>query len=214
MRNRLKKIPSQVYIRYGLLTIPGMVVLVLILIVVRNWVPIPFWLQVTLILLWVAKEVILFPFIWRAYDHTRSEVSRSMIGERGLTRQRLAPAGYIRIQAELWKAEIMTGEPPIEKDEWVRVIEIEGLKLSVVPEKADDRGQRAEDRGQRSEDRGQRTDGRGQRSEGRGRMTDDRGRMTDDRGRMTRLRSPSYAAARRRQNAHPTSNKRSKGFGH
>jgi membrane-bound ClpP family serine protease len=167
MRNRLKKIPSQVYIRYGLLTIPGMVVLVLILIVVRNWVPIPFWLQVTLILLWVAKEIILFPFIWRAYDHTRSEVSRSMIGERGLTRQRLAPAGYIRIQAELWKAEIMTGEPPIEKDEWVRVIEIEGLKLSVVPEKADDRGQKTEDRGQMTDDRGQ------QRTEGRGQKTDD-----------------------------------------
>ena len=134
MRNRLKKIPSQVYIRYGLLTIPGTVILILVLIVVRNWVEIPFWLQVTLICLWIAKEVILFPFIWRAYDHTRSEVSRSMIGERGLTRQKLAPAGYIRVQGELWKAEKMPGEPPIEKDKWVRVIEIEGLKLFVMRE--------------------------------------------------------------------------------
>ena len=156
MRNRFKKIPSRVYIRYGLLTIPGTVVLILVLIVVRNWVEIPFWLQVTFIFLWIAKEIILFPFVWRAYDHTRSEVSRSMIGERGLTRQKLAPAGYIQVQGELWKAEKMPGEPPIEKDKWVRVIDIEGLKLFVIPEKVDDpsslselrRGtQRAEDRG-------------------------------------------------------------------
>jgi membrane-bound ClpP family serine protease len=139
MLNRLKKIPSRVYIRYGLLTIPGTLVLILVMVVVRNWVPIPFWLHGTLIFLWIAKEVILFPFIWRAYDHTRSEGSRSMIGERGLTRQSLAPAGYIRVQGELWKSEKMPEEPPIEKDKWVRIIKIEGLKLFVVPEKADDR---------------------------------------------------------------------------
>jgi len=156
MRNRFKKIPSRVYIRYGLLTIPGTVVLILVLIVVRNWVEIPFWLQVTFIFLWIAKEVILFPFVWRAYDHTRSEVSRSMIGERGLTRQKLAPAGYIRVQGELWKAEKMPGEPPIEKDKWVRVIKIEGLKLSVIPENADDPSSLSELRRgtQRTDDRG------------------------------------------------------------
>ena len=114
---RLKSIPSRVYIRYGLLAIPGTVGLILVLMVVRNWVPIPFWLQVTLIFLWIAKEVILFPFIWRAYDHTRSDVSRSMIGERGRTRQRLAPVGYIQVQGELWKAEKRPTEPPIEKDQ-------------------------------------------------------------------------------------------------
>lgn len=53
---RLKEIPLRVYIRYGLLTIPGTVVLILVLIVVQNWVAIPVWLWVTLILLWIAKE--------------------------------------------------------------------------------------------------------------------------------------------------------------
>jgi membrane-bound ClpP family serine protease len=151
MLNRLKLIPSRVYIRYGLLTIPGTVALILILVVVRNWVPIPFWLQGGLIFLWIAKEVILFPFVWRAYDPSRSEVSGSMIGQRGLTRQSLAPAGYIRVQGELWKAEKMPGAPPIEKDMWVRVIKIEGLKLFVVAEEASDRGRMTEDRCQKAE---------------------------------------------------------------
>lgn len=135
---RLREIPSRVYIKYGLLIIPGTVVLILVLIVVGNWVPIPFWLRVTLIFLWIAKEIILFPFIWRAYDHNRSEVSSPMIGKRGRTRERLAPAGYIQVQSELWKAEIMPGEPSIEKDKWVRIKKMEGLKLFVVPEENED----------------------------------------------------------------------------
>ena len=135
---RFKEIPARVYIRYGLLAIPGTVVLILVLIIAQHWVPIPFWLRITLILLWIAKEVILFPFIWRAYDHNRSEVSSSMIGKRGLTREKLAPVGYIQVQGELWQAEIMPGEPSIEKDKWVRIKNIEGLKLFVVPEETED----------------------------------------------------------------------------
>jgi len=137
MRPRLKEIPSRVYIRYGLLATPGTVVLVLVLIVVQNWVSLPFWLWVTLIFLWIAKEVILFPFTWRAYDSNGSEVSSSMIGERGRTRERLAPTGYIQVQSELWKAEIMPGESSIEKDKWVRILKREGLILFVVPEETE-----------------------------------------------------------------------------
>lgn len=138
MRNRLKEIPLRVYIRYGLLAIPGTVVLILVLMVAQHWVPIPFWLSVTLIALWIVKEIILFPFVWRAYDHARSEVFHSMIGLRGVTQERLAPTGYIRVQGELWKAEEIPGEPPIEKNKWVRVKKIEGLKLYVVPEETED----------------------------------------------------------------------------
>lgn len=146
MWNRLSEIPSRVYIRYGLLMIPGTVALILVLIVVQKWVLIPIWLWVTLILLWITKEVILFPFVWRAYDHTRSEVFHTMIGERGITRERLAPTGYILVQGELWKAEKMVNEPPIEKNKWVQVKKIEGLKLFVVAEETEDRGQMTESR--------------------------------------------------------------------
>ena len=144
MLNRLKEIPSRVYIRYGLLTIPGTVVLILVLIIVQNWVPIPFWLRITLIVLWIAKEVILFPFTWRAYDHAQPEVFHPMIGLRGITKERLAPTGYILVQGERWKAEKIPGEHPIEKNKWVRVKKIEGLKLFVVLEKTEDRRRNAE----------------------------------------------------------------------
>ncbi|MBT8365929.1 MAG: hypothetical protein KJP23_14630 [Deltaproteobacteria bacterium] len=141
---RLKEIPSQVYIRYLLLTIPGTVVLILVLIIAQKWLPIPTWLSLTLILLWIVKEIILFPFVWRAYDHTRSEVNNSMIGTRGITKEKLAPTGYILVQGELWKAEKMFNEPAIEKNKWVQVKKIKGLKLFVVPEGKEVRGQMTE----------------------------------------------------------------------
>ena len=134
MWTKLKNIPIRVYIRYGLLSIPGTVVLVLVLIVVRKWLPLPTGLTVTLVLLWIAKEIILFPFVWRAYDQNRSDVSASMIGRRGITKEKLAPNGYIMVQGELWQAEKMVNEPPIEENKWVQVKKIEGLKLFVVPE--------------------------------------------------------------------------------
>ena len=127
----LKNIPARVYLRYGLLMIPGTTVLVLILIIVQHWVAVPAWLLGLLVFLWIAKEVIMFPFLWRAYDWKQTDDSGSMIGKRGLTTARLAPNGYIKIQGELWRAEIMGCDSPIEKGEWVQVKKVEGLKLFV-----------------------------------------------------------------------------------
>lgn len=158
MKFRLREIPRRVYIRYGLLAIPGTAALVLILIVVRFWVPVPIWLWVTLILLWILKEIFLFPFVWRAYDSGATELTHPMIGLKGVTKERLAPTGYILIQGELWKAEKMVNEPPIEKDRWVRVAKIDGLKLFVVTDSPDDRSLRTEDRRQTTEGREQSTD--------------------------------------------------------
>ena len=146
MWTKLKKIPLRVYIRYGLLSIPGTVVLILVLIVVHKWLPVSIGLTVTLILLWIAKEIILFPLVWRAYDQTQSDVSAAMIGLRGITKEKLAPTGYIMVQGELWKAEKMVNEPPIEKNKWVQVKKIEGLKLFVVPDGTAVRGQMTEKR--------------------------------------------------------------------
>ena len=138
MQTKLRDIPGRVYLRYGLLMIPATAALILVLMVVQHWVSIPIWLWITIISIWIAKEIIIFPFVWRAYDQSRSESAESMIGARGITRERLEPGGYILIQGELWKAEKMDTDPPIEKDRWVRVVNMQGLKLFVVSDSPDD----------------------------------------------------------------------------
>jgi membrane-bound ClpP family serine protease len=42
------------------------------------------------------------------------------------------------VQGELWKAEIVEADQPIESGKFVRVVEMEGLKLFVVPEEPED----------------------------------------------------------------------------
>ena len=138
MPTRLQDIPRRVYIRYGLLCLPGIAAFVLVLVIIQHWLPIPIWLWITLIILWIAKEVILFPFVWRSYDHAPADDSRSMVGRWGVTRDRLAPTGYVLINGELWKAEKLANEAPIEKNQRVQVRQIDGLKLFVALDDAGD----------------------------------------------------------------------------
>ena len=147
---KLRNISRSIYLRYILLNIPEFVAMLLILVVIQYWVVIPVWLFWSIIGFWIVKDVVLFPFIWRAYDWDRTGRSRSMIGVRGIAKERLAPTGYVRVHGELWKAESAEADQPIESGEFVRVVRMDGLKLYVEAEKP--RRQRTEDRGQMTED--------------------------------------------------------------
>ena len=77
--------------------------------------------------------MVLFPFVWRAYDWSRSRDVHSLVGTEGIVEERLAPSGYIRVHGELWQAEIIRESPPIEKGEVVLIQGIRGLVLLVQP---------------------------------------------------------------------------------
>jgi len=124
---------ARVVVRYAVLQVPAVVILVLVLTLVRRWVDLPAWFVWGLVALWVAKDVILFPFVWRAYD---SDDTNSMVGTRGIAEERLAPSGYVRVRGELWQAEVMGDGPPIDRGQRVRVRGICGLKLLVQPDDA------------------------------------------------------------------------------
>jgi hypothetical protein len=61
----------RILVRYILLQIPGTALLVLILIQLSNRFDLPVWSVWGLIAISVAKDVILFPFVWSAYDWDR-----------------------------------------------------------------------------------------------------------------------------------------------
>ncbi|MBS3918787.1 MAG: NfeD family protein [Deltaproteobacteria bacterium] len=82
-------------------------------------------------LLWVVKDAVLFPFVWRAYDRSQERSMQKMIGKKGVAKERLDPSGYIQVHGELWKAELMEGAPPVEEGEPVRVEGIRGRVLLV-----------------------------------------------------------------------------------
>ena len=124
----------KIVVRYTLLQLPGIGLLFIALVLVQRWVVVSDWVFWGSLIVWVAKDIILFPFTWRAYDWESADGARSMVGAQGLTKDRLAPSGFIQIRGELWKAEVWGGGRPIEKGERVRVREMKGLTLLVQPE--------------------------------------------------------------------------------
>ena len=133
MSLKFKQIPKPIYLRYILLNIPGLAAVILILIIIQHWVVLPGWLFWSIIVFWVVKDALLFPFVWRAYDWERPGRSRSMIGERGIAKERLAPAGYVQVHGELWRAVKIDDGPPIEAWQSVKIVKMEGLTLFVEP---------------------------------------------------------------------------------
>jgi len=121
----------RILVRYALLQLPALALLVVILVFVQRWADLPAWVAWGSVAIWVAKDAILYPFVWRAYDWDTPQGANSMVGARGIAKERLAPSGYVQVRGELWKAELMEGSPPLEKGERVRVEGARGLTLIV-----------------------------------------------------------------------------------
>jgi membrane protein implicated in regulation of membrane protease activity len=125
---------ARVVIKYTLLQIPAAILLILVLAEICRRVDLPSWLFWIIIIGWIAKDVLLFPLVWRSYDSKRDEGTHPMKGGRGIAVERLAPTGYVRVGGELWKGRLSEGVFSIEKGQKVNVKEIRGLTVIVEPE--------------------------------------------------------------------------------
>ena len=119
---------KQIILRYSLLQLPEVVLLLLILLLIRQWINIPMWAVWAFTSLLLMINIILYPFVWRAYDKS---VPNRMTGSQGIASDCLSPYGYVHINGELWRAKVMEGHEPIEKGECVMVKDISGLTLIV-----------------------------------------------------------------------------------
>jgi membrane protein implicated in regulation of membrane protease activity len=118
--------------RYFLLQLPGQFFFVLLLFLIRQWVDIPGYLMWVLPALWVLKDIVLFPFLWRYYATDKHPDPSRMIGRKGVALRRLAPDGHVLVQGERWRASIDYGGQPVEKGESICVKAVDGLGLTVV----------------------------------------------------------------------------------
>ena len=121
-----------VVLRYWLFQVPGTALLAIVLLVLRGWLNIPLWLIGVIIGLSIIKDVLLFPLVRHAYDV--SDAGPALIGDSGKAVEPLSPRGYVRVQGELWRAELVQGTRPIATGGTVRVRGIRGMTLLVEPE--------------------------------------------------------------------------------
>ena len=132
-RTLSKEAKRRIVLRYALFQIPDIGILALILFVVHQWVDLSLWLVIGIVSLWMVKYVIVFSFVWRAYDKPRPGDIKSLIGTEGIAEERLDPSGYIRVHGELWRAEVIGKTIPVEKGETVLIERGLGLTLLVKP---------------------------------------------------------------------------------
>jgi membrane protein implicated in regulation of membrane protease activity len=120
----------QVILRYSLLQLLEIVLLLLILALLRQWINIPMWAVGTFTSLLVMINIIIYPFVWRAYD---TNPPNSICGSQGIAADRLSPCGFVRINGELWHAKISDDNSVIAKGEVVTVKDRSGFTLIVQP---------------------------------------------------------------------------------
>jgi membrane protein implicated in regulation of membrane protease activity len=119
--------------RYLLLQLPDAALTALVLYGLYRWAGISAELAGGLFVLWVVAHIAYYPFVKKAYESTPSDLvgPERMLGARGIATEELDPVGYVRVESELWGAELHAGESPVAKGESVRVQSVRGLTLIV-----------------------------------------------------------------------------------
>ncbi len=130
----MSQIPGRVYLRYTLLQIPAIIIIISVMAALRHYLEIHLLLFWGIILGWLIKDIVMFPFVWRAYDNGRQGSGGDMEGMAGTVTRRLEPQGYVRVRGELWRA-VLVDDESAEKGEAVTVAGRDGMLLRVKREK-------------------------------------------------------------------------------
>jgi membrane protein implicated in regulation of membrane protease activity len=122
---------QRTFVRYLALEAPGWVLAAWILWLLTDREVLSPWLAALGWVLFVIKDFALYPWLRDAYAAGNPDASAALVGRTGEARERLAPSGYVRIGAELWRAELAPGSAAVESGGLVRVREVRGLTLVV-----------------------------------------------------------------------------------
>ena len=123
--------PGTAIKRYTLIQLLELVAFLGVLIVIWYFVRIPVWILIVVVALWIGKDIVLFPFVWRAYEGRHAHQVDPMVGMDGVTLSEINPSGYVEVRGERWQAELVTGARALKTGEAITVVDIRGLKLFV-----------------------------------------------------------------------------------
>jgi len=120
-----------IILRYTLLQLPPLLIFLMLLSISGNHKFISDTIIIVLMVIWIVKDIIFYPFVWRSYDPATQHIRDKLIGMYGVAKENLEPAGYVKVRGELWKAQIKGDGQIINAGESVHVIGIDGLVLLV-----------------------------------------------------------------------------------
>lgn len=122
-----------ILIRYALFQIPDLLIVLVVLAALDRWVDFHSRWIWGVIVLWIVKDVALFPFVWAAYERPPSHAREALVGAAGVAVEKLNPDGYVRVGGVLWRAETMGGSA-VDEGGTVVVDGVDGSILLVRPD--------------------------------------------------------------------------------
>jgi len=117
--------------RYLLFQLPGFAIAAVVAVALTEAEVVSGTTALVAVALWAVKDALMYPFVKEAYrpDSAASPADR-LIGTIGTSCEPIAPQGYARIGAELWRCRAHRATP-IEAACRVRVVAAQGLTLTV-----------------------------------------------------------------------------------
>lgn len=117
--------------KYILFQIPGWIAAIGLAWWAHNsWGLEKFWAMVA-VALWIIKDAIFYPFVRQAYSITPGKGGAPSMGTIATATEEINPEGYVRVEAELWRAKALTGTRSIQPGETVKIQRVDGLTLIV-----------------------------------------------------------------------------------
>ncbi|MBW1743682.1 MAG: NfeD family protein [Deltaproteobacteria bacterium] len=129
---------ARVLMKYLLLQIPMLLLVIVGLFLAQRYLGLPTWVAWGGSVVWLAKDMLLFPLVRRSYDDRNPNNVHSLSGGQGRAIEMLDNSGYVRVRGALWWAEVAGARRPIQKGERVRVQGCRGLVLLVQPDDLED----------------------------------------------------------------------------
>jgi membrane protein implicated in regulation of membrane protease activity len=123
---------SRTLVRYLLFQIPEWGLVALLLVAIHRFTDAPGWLLLAGAAGFVAKDLALYPWMRRAYEHVGNDPGENLVGRRGVATSVVGSEGWVRVDAELWRAEADGDDIP--KGAPVRVRALDGHVLVVEPD--------------------------------------------------------------------------------
>jgi membrane protein implicated in regulation of membrane protease activity len=134
-KDRRRMWAGPVLAKYWALQLPATVLVCMVVIALGERLAWPLWIVWTMVAIWVAKDAMLYPFLWRAYDPgDPAALPYPVEGAQGVAIDRIDPCGRVRVWGELWRAELSRGARRIERGEAVQVKARLGLTLLIEPQ--------------------------------------------------------------------------------
>jgi membrane protein implicated in regulation of membrane protease activity len=122
---------SKVLLRYFLLQLPGFFFILALLIFFHLIKVISIDVIWIVLVVWIIKDIVLYPFVWKVYDKSATQPKNSMLNQHGVVTEHLNPWGYVMVNGESWQARLEDEKKVLKKGESVYVTDIEGLTLIV-----------------------------------------------------------------------------------